>query len=194
MTPGGSWRDLRPHWAWYLAVPAAAVAGIAVAVVLFVSTVVGAVSSLQSFTAPGARTFALDEGDERGIYLETGGAGAAAGLGGVDCRVVGPDGAAVGLDKVTGSFDISSESREYTAVKRFEAARSGSHEVTCATPEGRSRGVALGPDPDVFGLIGSIFGIFGAAAGGLVLAFGLWLLLFALRYRDRRRRERPPGS
>src|SRR5829696_5265989 len=102
VTPGGSWRDLRPHWAWYLAVPAAAVAGIAVAVVLFVSTVVGAVSSLQSFTAPGARTFALAEGDERGIYLETGGAGAAAGLGGVDCRVVGPDGAAVGLDKVTG--------------------------------------------------------------------------------------------
>jgi hypothetical protein len=182
--PRVSWRELRPHWAWYFTVPLPAIAGVAVAIVLFVITVGGAIDEVDRFDVPGVKVVELEADETKGLYVnENLGVSSI-----VNCVVVDPQGVALSLDSPTGSFEIN----QFEAVSQFETIRSGPHRITCT---GEQTEAAIGPEPDVFGLIGSIFSIVLAPIGGLLLAAGVWGLIFFLRYRDRRRPGgMPPGG
>jgi len=176
--------DVKPSKAWYWVAGAVFVAGIAVAVALFVTTLLGVIDDLERFDAPGSQSVTLEEDDKRAIYFEPGVSGT--------CRVSPP----VKLTEDSGSsIDLGDDSFE--SVLAFEAPRAGSYEVSCETA--RPSRAAVGPTLASVGFVGSILLSVAAARFALFVAPAIAIVVAIMRHQRKKRAapgtaSPPPGS
>ena len=165
---------IRPSFAWLALSGVAVVAGIAVAVVLFIGLLGDVTGSFEALDGP--RTVRLDKGEGRGIWAETD-----QGVSGF-CSARGPQPA--GMQRTSG-VTVTSGGTEYHSFLRFRAPASGTYTVDCAA----SRPLALGPYITAGRIFAGVAGILGAFFGGLVAAALILCLVLILRERSTRRLE-----
>ena len=165
---------VRPSLGWLGLAVAAAVAGIAGAVVLGVLLVRDVDGPFVALDGPA--TVRLDEGEGRGIWARTD-----ADVSGY-CTAAGPARAEM---QRTGGVTVTSGGREYHSFLRFEAPRAGRYRVDCAA----SQPLALGPHVTGLRLFAGIAGVLASFFGGLMLAGLITALVLLLRERSSRRIE-----
>lgn len=165
---------IRPSLWWLALAALPAIAGIAVAVILFVVTVRDATGPFVSLDRP--VTVRLDQDDGRGIWART-----RAEVTG-SCRAEGP--VAVRMQRTTG-VTLQSGAREYHSFLRFEAPRTGTYRVACTADQP----LALGPRVTGLDILAGVGGILGALLGALVLSAGIVAAVLLLRDRSKRRLE-----
>ncbi len=95
----------------------------------------------------------------------------------------------VSVDSQFGSYTVTEGSREWGAVGGFTATSAGTYTLSCR--EGAL--AAFGPDPDIGGLFGKIFGIFALFCAGPALGLVVFLVILAMRASDKKRQRREPG-
>jgi hypothetical protein len=202
MMPPIDRKRIRPSLWWLLTIPLPLIVGVVIAVVLIVNAVDTIDKPLQKFSAPGAITVKLKSGEGRSVYLRGTHFGSDNNqdltdtLGvqpsDLNCRAQNIGGErSVNVDNTTG-FTITLDNDRYEAVKKFTAHGAGTYNVSCRFIGNPSRRVplALGPKVNLFGFVGSIFGVFAALIGGFLIAVTILVLVLVLRYQSRKRLQR----
>jgi hypothetical protein len=202
-TPPIDRRRIRPSLWWLATIPLPLIAGVAIAVVLIVDAVDTIDKPMQKFSAPGAITVKLKSGEGRSIYLRGIRFGSVSDQGdltdrlGVQpsdlaCRAQNVSGErSVNVENTTG-FTITLDNDRYEAVKKFTADGAGIYNVSCRFRGDPTRPVplALGPKVNLFGFVGSIFGVFAALIGGFLIAVTILVIVLVMRYQSKKRLQR----
>jgi hypothetical protein len=165
---------IRPSLGWLGLAGAVFVAGIAGAVLLLVVTLKDVTGSFTPLDGPAS--VRLDEGDGKGLWTYS--SEPVSGF----CSATGP--ARVEMKRTDG-VTVTSGGREYHSFLRFEAPRTGTYRVSCAT----SRPVALGPSVTGLRIFAGVAGVLGSFFGGMLLAGLIVALVLILRERSKRRLE-----
>lgn len=185
---------LRPSTVWYWIAGIIGLAGVAIAVVLFVGFVGSLINDLNGplthLRAPGEATIELDAGAKRTIYRQirdASGPIAVAPGAQVECTV-----ARGGTEiEVGDAFDwtLERDADRYKALFDFEAPEPGGYRVTC-----QSSGNAAQPVPlaigETFGLLDflkRLGGVLGAFFGGLGIACTIAIVTVVRRDHHKRR-------
>ncbi|MBA2504618.1 MAG: hypothetical protein H0V29_01585 [Thermoleophilaceae bacterium] len=170
--------DVKPSKAWYWVAGAVFVAGVATAVILFVTLLSGIFGDLDRFDVPGGRNVAFEAGEERAIYFEEGVSGA--------CDVS-PFGE---LEKTSGS-SIDTGGDSFRSVYSFKAPRSASYQVVCQVD--RASEAAVGPQLASFGFVGRILLIVGAGLIAFLVAPAIAVVVAIMRH-QRKKKQAAPGT
>jgi hypothetical protein len=184
---------VRPSGWWFGAAAAVGVIGVAVAVVIFVRTIVGwadRIDDFQRVDVPGQGTVSLDGTGGYTIYHEYPGAderffGPDVG----DLTLTAPDGSDVQLRDYTSNVTYHNGGREGVALFSFTAEEPGDY-VLSADAEGSTLAVGRGLGR------GIVSGIMRGIVVGLVsvaVAIVMAIVVAVRRGNDRRRRLPPPG-
>jgi hypothetical protein len=191
---------LKPSGWWYGVAAGIAVAGIVIAIVVFVQTITGLIDRVDDFqrvTLPGSGTVTLEEGDYS-IYHEFDGASSTEFGSTVPITLLAPDGTPVDLDRYDANVTYSWGDHEGVAAYSFTAEEAGTYTVSAETQSGVvavGRGIGSG-------LVGGIVGAFLLGIGGSVIGGVIAIVVGIKRGRDRRSRMTygpqfgpgPPGS
>jgi hypothetical protein len=191
---------LKPSGWWYGVAAGIAVAGIIIAIVVFVQTITGLIDRVDDFqrvTLPGSGTVTLEEGDYS-IYHEFDGASSTEFGSTVPITLLAPDGSAVDLERYDANVTYSWGDHEGVAAYSFTADEPGEYTVSAETQSGVvavGRGIGSG-------LVGGIVGAFLLGIGGSVIGGVIAIVVGIKRGRDRRSRMTygpqfgpgPPGS
>ena len=160
---------LRPSrlWYWLSAIPV--LVGTVIAVVLLVNLIQQFDTDLDNFRTPGSVTVTMDEGDEKGIYLQTAGTPGARRPSAVtlSCSVRGARERSVPL-KDASAFTLTINSDEYVEQYRFVAPADGAYVVGCSEPSGAP--AAVGPHIAVRRILGPVIGMIVAFLAGVAVS------------------------
>lgn len=160
-------KQLKPSRLWYWLAPLPALIGVGIALVLLVGVIQQFDTDLDHLRTPGSVTVQLDEGDERGIYVQTAGApGAVNPPRAVSCTVRGAREANVPL-RGTSGLTLTVGGDEYVEQDRFTAPADGSYVVSCSEPPGLP--VAVGPHIAVRRFFWPVIGMIAAFLIGVAL-------------------------
>lgn len=164
---------VRPSLAWLALAALPVVAGIAIAVLLFVDALGDATESFTPLNGP--RTVQLEAGEGRGIWART-----AAEVSG-SCSVL-PRPKEL---KDTNGVTVTTGGVEYHSFLRFRARDAGRYTVNCAA----SQPLSLGPYLTAGRLVAAIGGILGSFFGGFLLGGVVVAVVLLGRERSKRRLE-----
>jgi hypothetical protein len=165
---------IRPSFVWMALGAVPAVAGIAIAVVLFIGLLGDVSGDFDPLNGP--LTVRLDDNEGRGIWAQTD--ESVSGF----CSATGPAQAEM---KRTNGVTVTSDGTEYHSFLRFRAPEAGVYRVDCAA----SRPLSLGPYVTAGRIFAGVGGVLGAFFGGLLLAGLIVCLVLILRERSTRRLE-----
>jgi hypothetical protein len=165
---------VRPSLAWLALAAVPIVAGVTIAVLLFIDTLHDATGPFTRLDGPAV--VALDEHEGRGIWARTD--EAVSGF----CSASGPARAEM---KETHGVTVTSGGTEYHSFLRFRAPRAGQYRVDCAA----SRPLSLGPYLTAGRIVAGVGGILASVFGGLLLGGLVVGLVLILRERSKRRSE-----
>jgi hypothetical protein len=196
-------KRIRPSLWWLATIPLPLIVGVVIAVVLIVDAVDTIDKPLQRFSAPGSITVNLKSGEGRSVYLRGTSFGSSRNQpdltdqlgihsGDLNCQAQNVSGErSVNVENTSG-FTITLDNDRYEAVKKFTADGAGTYNVSCRVFGNPSRRVplALGPKVNLFGFVGSIFGVFAALIGGFLIAVTILVIVLVLRYQSKRRLQR----
>jgi hypothetical protein len=162
--------ELRPSRLWYWLSPIPAVIGVVVAVVFIVMLVNRIDLDTDRFQAGSPITVKVDEGKERGIYVQTNvitpvSPGATFGEPACTVREQSSE-LRVPLDNPSGEFTFTTGNDEFRELYYFEAPRTGNYTVSC---EGEGQPLAVAPHFGFKGLVIPILGAIGSFLLGLAL-------------------------
>jgi hypothetical protein len=196
-------KRIRPSLWWLATIPLPLIVGVVIAVVLIVDAVDTIDKPLQKFSAPGSITVKLKSGEGRSVYLRGISFGPNSNQDDLTQRLgIQPSDLACQAQNVSGErsvnventtgFTITLDNDRYEAVKKFTADGAGTYNVSCRVVGNPSRRVplALGPKVNLFGFVGSIFGVFAALIGGFLIAAAILILVLVLRYQSKKRLQR----
>ena len=202
---------LKPSGWWYGLAVGVAVAGIVIAIVVFVQSISGLIDRVDEFqrvSLPGSTTVTLEEAGGYTVYHEFSGASSDSTFGGtesdpgvgsaVSVTITAPNGSTVALDRYDANVSYSWGDHEGVAVYSFTADQPGDYTVAA---EGQIGEVAIGRGIGS-GLVGGIVGSFAVGIGGSLLGGIIAIVVGVKRGRSRRGRQTygpqfgpgPPGS
>jgi hypothetical protein len=180
---------LKPSGWWFGVAAGVAVAGIVIAIIVFVAAINGLVDQVNDFqrvTLPGSDTVTLESAGGYTIYHEFDGASSDSGFApGVSVTIAGPDGEPVEVKTYDATVTYSWGGHEGIAVYSFTVDQPGDYTVSA---EGETGQVAIGRGIGsslVGGIVGSLaLGIGASLAGGIIA-----IVVGIKRGRNRRGRQ-----
>lgn len=195
--PPASMGKVKPSGWWFALAGLIPVAGVVVAVVIFVVGLTAFVDRIEDFhrvEVPGSETITLREGSYS-VYQEFGGAAdeGSGTYGTASVAITGPTGEDVDLDSYDSRVTYTGSDEEGIAMASFRADTSGEYTVTAEGPE--SMTIAIGPGLGR-GIVATIVGAF--VVGGLSVLAGIVIaVVVGIRRSQNRSRMRgpmpPPG-